>query len=184
MRITDLRKYVARMEWESTEYLEKASSVKHRPVFEQILAEARAGRIDVLLVWRIDRFERSMKDFVNVTLQLKQWGVRLISATENVDSGDENPFAKFMIGMLALLAELERNIIVERVRAGVAEAQRQGKHCGRPRKVFDRSQAAKLRKQGLSWREIAAKLGESRSTVRDALGAGGNRRSRGVRKVS
>jgi len=138
----------------------------------------------VVLVWRIDRFARSMKDFVNITLQLKEWKVRLISATESVDSGDENPFAKFMIGLLALLAELERNIIVERVRAGVAEAKRQGKHCGRPMKVFHRDQAAKLRKQNMSWRGIAAQLGVPVSTVRDALGAGGDRRSRGVRKVS
>ena len=184
MQLTDLRKYVARMEWESVEYLEKASSVKHRPVFEEILREAKAGKIDVLLVWRSDRFARSMKDFVNITLQLKEWRVRLISATENVDSGDDNPFAKFMIGLLALLAELERNIIVERVRAGVAEAQRQGKHCGRPQKIFHRDQAAKLRKQGMSWRAIAAQLQVSMSTVRDALGAGGDRRARGVRKAS
>jgi DNA invertase Pin-like site-specific DNA recombinase len=56
MQLTDLRKYVARMEWETVEYLEKASSVKHRPVFEEVLREAKAGRIGVVLVWRIDRF--------------------------------------------------------------------------------------------------------------------------------
>jgi DNA invertase Pin-like site-specific DNA recombinase len=166
LQLTDLRKYVERMGWQAIEYVEKASSVKQRPVFERLLKDAKAGRIDVVLVWRIDRFARSMRDFVNITLQLKSWKVRLISATENVESGDENPFAKFMLG---LLAELERNIIVERVKAGVAEARRQGKHCGRPALVWDRDQAQQLRQQGWSWRQIASELGVPQSSVRLAL---------------
>ncbi len=184
MQLTDLRKYVARHEWQADEFIEKASSVKRRPVFERMLQDAKAGKYGVILVWRLDRFARSMQDFVNITLELKSWGVRLISATENVDSGDENPFAQFMMKLLGLLAELERKIIVARVQAGVAEARRQGKHCGRPTKVFARGKAAKLRKQGLSWRAIAAKMQVSVSTIRDALGEGGDRRLRGVRKAS
>lgn len=184
MQLTDLRKYVARHEWQADEFIEKASSVKRRPVFERMLQDAKAGKYGVILVWRLDRFARSMQDFVNITLELKSWGVRLISATENVDSGDENPFAQFMMKLLGLLAELERKIIVARVQAGVNEARRQGKHCGRPARVFPRGKAAKLRKQGLSWRAIAAKMQVSVSTIRDALGEGGDRRQRGVRKVS
>src|ERR1700733_4654440 len=97
-----------------------------------MIEDARKGRVNVILVWRIDRFARSMKDYVNVTLDLYQQKVRLISITENVDTGDENPFAEFQRGLLALLAQLERKIIVARVTAGIAEARRQGKHCGRP----------------------------------------------------
>ena len=175
MQVTDLRNYAARQRWEAILYLEKASSVKHRPVFEQLLRDAQAGKVSVILVWRIDRFARSMKDFVNVTLQLATWKVRLVSVTEAVDSGNENPFARFMLGLLALLAELERNIIVERVRAGVAEAKRQGKHCGRPRRVFRRDEAARLRAGGMSWRAIERKLGVPQATIRLAL--------RGVQKV-
>jgi DNA invertase Pin-like site-specific DNA recombinase len=74
-----------------------------------------------------------------------------------------------MLGLLGLLAELERNIIVERVRAGVAGAKRQGKHCGRPRKVFRRDEAAKLRAGGMSWRAIGRKLGVPQATIRLAL---------------
>ena len=175
MQVTDLRNYAARQRWEAILYLEKASSVKHRPVFEQLLRDAQAGKVSVILVWRIDRFARSMRDFVNVTLQLATWKVRLVSVTEAVDSGNENPFARFMLGLLALLAELERNIIVERVRAGVAEAKRQGKHCGRPRRVFRRDEAARLRAGGMSWRAIERKLGVPQATIRLAL--------RGVQKV-
>lgn len=169
MQLTDLRKYAARMEWEPVEYIEKASSVKHRPVFEQLLKDAQRGDVAVILVWRVDRFARSMKDFVSVTLQLSNWKVRLMSATEPVDSGDQSPFGKFTLQLLALLAELERNIIVERVRAGVAEAQRQGKHCGRPLKVFRRDEAAELRQAGMSWRAIARELDVPQATIRLAL---------------
>ena len=171
MQLHDLRKYVARQEWEAVEYIEKASSVKKRPVFERLLKDAQAGAVDVILVWRIDRFARSMQDFVSITLQLKSWKVRLLSVTESVDSGDENPFAQFMMKLLGLLAELERNIIVERVRAGLEEAKRQGKHCGRPKIVFRRDRARELRAQGMSWRKISAELEVPFATIRRALAA-------------
>jgi putative DNA-invertase from lambdoid prophage Rac len=169
MQLTDLRKYAARHEYSAIEYVETGSSVKKRPVFEHMLSDARAGKIDVILVWRIDRFARSMKDFVLVTLELFQLKVRLISTTENVDTGDDNPFAEFMRGMLALLAQLERRIIVARVNAGIAEAQRQGKHCGRPKRIFRRDEMRALKATGLSLRKIAAQLGVPLTTVADAL---------------
>lgn len=91
MQLRDLREYATRQGWTATEYLEKESSIKKRPVFERMLDEARAGRVAVILVWRIDRFARSMKDFVTITLQLDSWKVRLSSITESVDTGDVNP---------------------------------------------------------------------------------------------
>lgn len=147
MQLTDLRKYVGRMGWEPVEYIEKASSVKRHPVFEQLLRDAQACEVQANRSVRA--FHEGLREHYAATKRMK---VRLISATESVDSGNENPIAQLMIKLLALLAELERNIIVERVRAGVAEAKRQGKHCGRPRKVFRREEAAQLRKDGLSWR--------------------------------
>ncbi len=169
MQLTDLRSYAARMGWAAIEYQEKESSVKKRPVFQQMLYDARRGKIQVILVWRIDRFARSMKDFVLTTLDLHRWHVRLISTTENVDTGDNNPFAEFQRGLLALLAELERKIIVSRVNAGIAEAQRQGKHCGRPVRIWRRDEAVKMKKQGFSLRAIAKKLDLPLSTVVNGL---------------
>jgi putative DNA-invertase from lambdoid prophage Rac len=181
MQLTDLRRYAARMEWPAVEYVEKESSVKKRPVFDRMLKDAREGRVDVILVWRIDRFARSMKDYVLVTLDLYQWKVRLISVTESVDTGDENPFAEFQRGLLALLAQLERKIIVARVNAGVAQYRKDyeagrigrdkqsksGKNLaqGRPRKIFRRDLAFELQLQGLSLRKIAAELGVPLTTV-------------------
>lgn len=173
LQLTDLRAYCERNGWIATEYTEKASSVKRRPVFERMLADAKAGRVDVILVWRIDRFARSIKDFVDTTLLLDTWKVRLISTTESVDTGDANPFAEFQRGLLALLAQLERKIIIARVNAGIAEAKRQGKHCGRPRRIFSRDKAAEMRAEGMSWRAIAKALEIPFSTLRG-----------GVRKVS
>jgi len=85
-----------------------------------------------------------------VTLELYRWKVRLISVTENIDTNDDNPFSEFQRGLLALLAQLERRIIVARVTAGIAEAKRQGKHCGRPRRVFRRDEALRMRAEGRS----------------------------------
>jgi putative DNA-invertase from lambdoid prophage Rac len=169
LQLTDLRKYVTRMEWQSVEYVEKESSVKRRPIFEGMIADALARKVDVILVWRIDRFARSMKDFVTLTLQLDAVKVRLISITESVDTGDQNPFAEFQRGLLALLAQLERKIIVARVKAGVAEAQRQGKHCGRPPLVFRRDKARDLHAKGMSFRAIARELKVSLGAVQRAV---------------
>jgi|ERR1017187_9962009 DNA invertase Pin-like site-specific DNA recombinase len=176
MQLTDLRAYAKRQGWSAVEYVEKESSVKKRPVFQRMLDDVKHGKVQVILVWRIDRFARSMKDFVLTTLQLREWKVRLISTTENVDTGDENPFAEFMRGLLALLAQLERKIIVARVNAGIAQARRDGKHCGRPKRIFSRPEALALQKQGLGLRAIADKLGVHFSTVSRALA--------GVAKVS
>jgi site-specific DNA recombinase len=106
LQLTELRAYAARMGWRTYEYQEKESSVKKRPVFLGMLDDAKAGKVNVILVWRIDRFARSMKDFVMTTLSLAEWRCRLISITESVDTGDSNPFAEFQRGLLALLAAI------------------------------------------------------------------------------
>src|SRR5262249_26371861 len=103
--------------------------------------------------------------------------------TEGVDSGNENPFAEFMMKLLGLLAELERGIIVDRVRAGLAEARRQGRVGGRPRRVFSQGKALRLRALGRSWSSIATELGVPMSTIRSALGRGGDGAKRALRKT-
>lgn len=174
MQTHDLRAYAKRNNWATVEYLEKESSVKKRPVFRQMIEDARLGKVDVILVWRIDRFARSIKDFVLTTLELHEWKVRLISVTEGVDTGDHSPFAEFQRNLLAILAQLERTIIVSRVNAGIAEAKRQGKHCGRPVKIWRRDEAVEMQKQGKSLRVIARELGVPLSTV--AIGLKGVRK--------
>lgn len=177
--------YTARMGWEPLEYLEQASSRvgSKRPQLERLLEDARLRKFDVVVVWKIDRFARSLTQLVNNLQLLNQYGIRFISYTDQIDTDNRSPTGILMRQILGSFAEFERNIIVERVNAGLDEARRRGVVGGRPKKVFARAQAAKLRKQGMSWRAIAAQLGVSMSTVRDALGAGGNRRLRGVRQT-
>jgi DNA invertase Pin-like site-specific DNA recombinase len=169
MQFTELREYVARMGWESVDYPEKMSSVKHRPVLEKLLADARLRKFDVVVVWKIDRFARSMKQFTDNVLILDQCGVRFIAPTQGIDTDKQSPTGRFLMQILAAFAELERNMIVERVRAGVAEAQRQGKHCGRPKKIFRRDEARRLRNEGKSLRAIAKALDVSLTTLAAAL---------------
>ncbi|SRR5581483_5806687 len=172
MQMTDLREYVRRAGWESVEYMETQSSVKHRPVFERMMQDARMRKFDTILVWKIDRFARSMQQFINTVLELDAVGVSLRSITQNVSTDQKDPMGQFVLGLFALLAQLERSIIVERVRAGVAEAKRKGKHCGRPVKIFRRDEALRLRNEGKSWREIERILKVPQTTIRKGLRAG------------
>jgi DNA invertase Pin-like site-specific DNA recombinase len=185
MQLTELKAFAQRMGWEAVEYVEKISSMKTRPVFNQMMADARLHKFDQVLVWKIDRFSRSMKQFVDTVLELDQAGVALRSITQNVSTDQRDPMGKFVLGLFALLAELERSIIVERVKAGVKEYSRayaagqigkqrhtrskKDKANGRPRKIFRRDEARELRAGGMSWRAIAAKLGVDMSTIRRAV---------------
>lgn len=172
MQLNDTRKFATRMDsTETVEYIEKESSVKRRPIFERMMQDAKAGKFEVILVWRIDRWARSMKDFVITVGQLDAMKVRLISTTENVDTGDQNPFAEFQRGLLALLAQLERKIIVARVRAGMAAAKQKGIRCGRPKAVVDKSKIRTMSRAGYSLRAIGKKHGISYATVNRILKA-------------
>lgn len=169
MQFTELRAYCDRIGWQVVEYAEKMSSVKKRPVLEKLLADARLRKFDVCVVWKIDRFARSMKQFTDNVLLLDQAGIRFVAPTQGIDTDKQSPTGRFLMQILAAFAELERNMIVERVRAGVAEAKRQGKHCGRPKRIFRRDAVLDLRKQGLSLRAIARTLGLPLTTVADTL---------------
>jgi putative DNA-invertase from lambdoid prophage Rac len=157
------------MGWAVVEYAEKASSVKLRPVLERMMADARLRKFDILLVWKLDRFGRSLTQLVTNIQTLDSLGIRFIAVTQGLDTDQRNPMNKLMLHMIGAFAEFERSIIVERVKGGVAEAKRQGKHCGRPVKVWRRDDAVELRAQGLSFRQIGTRIGQSEASVRRAL---------------
>jgi len=186
MQLTELRAFAARMGWgEPVEYIEKASSAKRRPIFDGLMGDARLRKFDVVLVWRIDRIARSMKQFVDTVLTLDGAGVRFLVPAQNIDTDAKNPTSRFLMHILAAVAELERNMIVERVNAGLQEYKRayeggaigtqrhsrSGKDLavGRPRRIFRRDQVRDLRAKGWSWRRIADRLRIPFSTVRRAI---------------
>lgn len=169
MQTSELREFAARIGWAVIEYPEKASSVKLRPVLERMMADARLRKFDVLLVWKLDRFGRSLQQLVTNIQHLDSLGIRFIAVTQGIDTDKTNPMSRLLLHILGAFAEFERAIIVERVRGGVAEAKRQGKHCGRPKRIFRRDEARALRKEGKSLRAIAKLMGIPLTTIVVAL---------------
>jgi putative DNA-invertase from lambdoid prophage Rac len=169
LQTTELREYATRMGFTWREYVEKASSVKKRPEFEQLMSDAKQRKVDVVIVWKLDRFARSISQLVESINSLDRAGVRFIAVTQSIDTDKQSAAGRLMMHMLGAFAEFERSLIVERVNAGIQEAKRKGKKCGRPKRVFDRSRALQLRAKGLGVRAIADQLGVSRMSVQRAL---------------
>ena len=139
-----------------------------RPQLDRLLQDARARRFDAVLVWKLDRWGRSVADSIRSIQELVSLGVRFLAVTQNLDTDETNPMSRFLLHILAAFAELEREMIRERVRAGLRTAKAQGKALGRPRRAFRRDDAVRLRSQGASWRKIAQVLDLPMSTVINA----------------
>jgi putative DNA-invertase from lambdoid prophage Rac len=169
MQLTEVRLYAERMGWHVVEYAEKMSAVKKRPVLDKLMDDARLRKVDVVLVWKLDRFGRSVSNLINNVLLLEQYGVRFIATTQGLDTDAKSPTSKLLLHILASVAEFERSMIVDRVRSGMSSAKRAGKHCGRPVKIWRRDHALELKSQGMSTRQIAVKLGIPETTVRRVL---------------
>ncbi len=171
LQLTALRAYCAERGWESAEYVEKASGKagSKRPLLDRLLKDAASNKIDAVLVWKLDRFGRSLSHLIENIQKLDAAGVRFIATTQAIDTASDSPMGRFLLHLFGALAEFERALIVERVKAGVAEAQRQGKHCGRPARIFRRDEAVRMRAEGMSWRAIAKALEVPFSTLRGAV---------------
>ena len=152
-------------------YSDRASGAKERRKgLDALMADAQRGLFDVVIVWRFDRFARSVKQLVLSLEEFRALRIDFVSHQEALDTS--TPMGKAMFTIIAAMAELERSIIRERVAAGVEHARRNGtrsgKPIGRPRAVFRTDLIPQLLESGLSWREIARKLGVSSTTVRRA----------------
>src|ERR1700739_2931539 len=166
MQLAELREDADRRGWQITEeYTDQGASgaKESRPALSRLMADACRRRFDAILVWKIDRFGRSLKHLVNSLAELAALGVAFISLRDNLDLS--TPSGRLMFQIIGAMAEFERALIQERVRAGLRNARAKGKHLGRPRMVVDPSQIARLRSQGRSVREIAEQLGYRRSLV-------------------
>ncbi len=172
MQLREMREFVARQGWTiAREYVDRgeSGSKASRPRLNALMADAARKRFGAVLVWKLDRFGRSVAQVLaNVTL-LDSYGVRFVSVTQSIDSDHGSPMGRFLLHLFASLAELERGMILERVNAGIANAQALGKHCGRPRKVFRRDEAIRLHAAGESVRMIASKLGVSSMTIQRCI---------------
>ena len=167
VQLRELRALVAARGWTiSREYVDAGISgaSTSRPELSRLLADAHKGCFAGILVWRLDRLGRSLRHLVTVVEDLLARGIDVISATEpHMDS--TTPTGRLLRNIFASVAEYEREMIRERVVAGLRKAKASGKRIGRPKAVLNRLRIEQLRGEGLSWREVARKTGLPKSTV-------------------
>jgi len=145
-------------------YTDKISGTKaRRPGLDQLMADARRGRFDVVMVWACDRIARSVRHFLEVLDELNHLNIEFVSFREQLDTG--GALGRAMVVIIGAIAELERNLIVERVRAGMRRARLEGQHIGRPRLSVDHQALIQDRQRGFSLREIARMHHISRTSV-------------------
>ncbi len=179
LQVTALREYAQRRGWTLVRVVEEvASGAMARPKRDELVKAATRRQIDVVLVWRLDRWGRSLPDLINTLQELSALDVGFVSITEALDL--TTPAGRAMAAMLAVFAEFEREILRERVRAGIAQARASGKPLGRPQTVGKRAPAVQaLYAQGISKAEIARRLGIGRTSVRRLLRPEPDQDSRG-----
>ncbi len=163
-----LRQLISQRSWQLHDvYSDRISGAKERrPGLDHMMADARRGRFDVVVVWRFDRFARSVRQLVNALAEFRGLGIDFISHQEALDTS--TPIGKVMFTVIAAMAELERSVIRERVIAGIEHGRNRGtgKAMGRPKVVFRRDRAIDLRRNGMSWRNIAKELGVGETAIR------------------
>jgi DNA invertase Pin-like site-specific DNA recombinase len=172
MQTGELREYCERRGWTvAGEYVDIGISgtKEKRPELDRLMADAHRRRFDAVVVWKFDRFARSVSHLLRALETFKTQGIDFVSYSEQMDTS--TPAGKMVFTVLGAVAELERSLIVERVRAGLRNARAKGKSLGRPRVAVDSARIAALRSRGLSWAKIGEQLGLGESTVRRTAGA-------------
>jgi DNA invertase Pin-like site-specific DNA recombinase len=169
MQLRALREYAARRGWTiATQVREVNSGSVRREAREQLMEAARRREIDIVLVWRLDRWGRSVTDLLTTLQELEHLRVGFVSLTEALDL--TTPAGRAMAGLLAVFAAFERDIIAERTRAGLAHARQKGKRLGRPvTAALHAPEVRKLYRAGVSKSEIARRLRIGRTSVRRIL---------------
>ncbi len=173
MQTRELRQFAEARGWKfAGEYVDAGVSgtKDSRPELNRLMADAHKRRFDVICVWRFDRFARSVSHLLRALETFKALGIDFVSFSEQMDTS--TPAGKMVFTVLGAVAELERSLIVERVRAGLRNARAKGKKLGRPRVAVDAARIGRLRAQGRTVRGIAADLGYSRSLVHKTLAKG------------
>lgn len=168
-QLYDLRQMAAQRGYDIVhEYTDKISGVKaRRPGLDEMMREARRGRFDVVLVWSCDRVARSVRHFLELLDEFNRFEIEFVSFRESIDTA--GPLGRAIVVIIGAIAELERSLIVERVRAGMRRARLEGRHIGRPSLAFDREAIIRDRRQGDSLGTIARNHGISRTTVHRVL---------------
>jgi len=173
MQVEELRTYCARRQWDIVEEFIDAGvsgSKESRPALNRLLADAKRRKFGAVLVYRYDRFARSLRQLVNALAEFDALGIHFVSLHEGVDTSTPN--GRLVFGIFASIAEFERELIRGRVRSGLAAARARGQRLGRPTVTVDAARITALRASGASWRAIGAQTGMCRETLRRAFELG------------
>jgi DNA invertase Pin-like site-specific DNA recombinase len=167
MQLIELREYIQRRGWTIfKEYVDRgfSGSKDSRPALNELMSDAHRRHFDIILVWKIDRFGRSLKHLVNALAETADLGVSFVSLRDNLDL--TTPSGRLMFQIIGAMAEFERALIQERVvRAGLRNARQKGRRLGRPSKNVERRRIVQLRESGATWRAISNELGVGVATL-------------------
>lgn len=161
-----LRNHALMRNWKIVEeYIDQGFSGANtkRPALDQLIKDSWAGKFEAILVWRFDRFARSVKHLITALEEFRSLKINFISLQEQFDTS--SPIGQAMFVIIGAMAELERNILRERVKAGQARARAEGKRIGRTPRSYDKEEIQKLRTEGLSIRKISRKVGIPKTTI-------------------
>lgn len=170
MQLLELREYAERRGWKIIEeYVDAgvSGSKDSRPAPNRLMGDACQRRFDAVLVWKLDRYGRSLRHLVNALADLEALGIAFISLRDNLDLS--TPSGRLMFQIIGAMAEFERALIQERVRAGLRNARAKGKRLGRPRVFVNAQEIADLRERGCSWAQIVTETGVSMGSAQRAL---------------
>jgi DNA invertase Pin-like site-specific DNA recombinase len=173
----ELREYCGRRGWEAILYRDKGQSgaKQDRPALNSLLIDLRKRKVDVILVWSLDRLARSLKHLLNISEECKSLGVDLVSLRQSIDT--TLPAGRLTFQILGAVAEFERELLRERVKAGMAQARRAGKNIGRPAlRRFGSAELDRirlLRMQGVSVRKLAKDFATTQWMIAKLVGQGG-----------
>jgi len=162
----EIREYCQRRGWPLVgEYVDAGISgaKERRPQLDRLIADAHKRKFEVIVVWKFDRFARSVSHLLRALETFRALGIEFVSLSEQIDTS--TPTGKMIFTVLGAVAELERSLIAERVRAGLRNAKAKGKRLGRPTKQVNAAHIAALRAQGASWRKVGVCLGVSPATA-------------------
>ena len=165
MQLVEMREFAEHRGWTiAGEFVDHASgSTDSRPALNDMMAAAKRRKFDALVCWKLDRVGRSLRHLVNLLAEFEALGIAFVSLRDNVDL--TTPAGRLMFQVIGAMAEFERSLTVERVRAGLQNARAKGTKLGRPRRAFRPERVIELRAKGMAWQAIADELGVGVATL-------------------
>ena len=167
-QLKEIREYLSRMGWENAgEFVDTgfSGSKASRPALDQLMKDSSLRKFDCVVVYKLDRFGRSVLHLNQQMAILESLGIRFVAISQGIDTDAKNPTSRLLLHILSSVAEFEKELIKERTLCGIRAAKAKGKTLGRPKRIFQRAEVVRLRDEGMSWRKIAEQLGVPTMTV-------------------